>query len=212
MRRKNVMQTQTKNTKNLNSNIQNFKKSDVITKSLKQLEIPPLTFEMRNWITDWTTINYRNHISKSLPELLFEDADLFFHMYENNFFRGDLEKEAEELYKRARSIKVPSRNGQNMLVQYFSYYDRKSKKEKFSMMKLIPNGPVLGHLNVSTWIDFYVPRSYSDFNKTGYKNFVVALKEILFRNRSLRMNSEDCELFFNRQRYFDLHRMDVVQL
>ncbi len=35
------MQTKNKNTKNLDSNIQNFKKSDVITKSLKQHEIPP---------------------------------------------------------------------------------------------------------------------------------------------------------------------------
>ena len=42
------MQTQTKNTKNLDSNIQNFKKSDAINKSLKQHEFPSLTFERRN--------------------------------------------------------------------------------------------------------------------------------------------------------------------
>jgi hypothetical protein len=38
------MQTQTKNTKNLDSIIQNFKKSDATTKLLKQHEIPSLTF------------------------------------------------------------------------------------------------------------------------------------------------------------------------
>ena len=38
------MQNHTKNTKNLDSNVQHLKKSDLIKKSLKQLEIPPLTF------------------------------------------------------------------------------------------------------------------------------------------------------------------------
>jgi len=42
------MQTQTKNTKNLGSIVQHLKKSDLIKKSLKQLEIPSLPFERRN--------------------------------------------------------------------------------------------------------------------------------------------------------------------
>ena len=114
----------------LDSIVQPIDKSDVITKSVNQHEILPLIFGVRNWIMDWTTINYRNHKSRSLPELIFEDADLFFHMYENKFFHYDLAKEAEVLYRRARSIKVPPKNGQNMLVKYFSYYDRNPKKKK----------------------------------------------------------------------------------
>ena len=206
------MHTQTKNTKNLDSNIQHIEISDVITKSVNQHEILPLIFGVRNWIMDWTTINYRNHKSRSLPELIFEDADLFFHMYENKFFHYDLAKEAEVLYRRARSIKVPPKNGQNMLVKYFSYYDSKSKKDKFLMMKHIPDGSEPGRYKISSWIDFYVPRSYSDFDKTGYENFVRMLKGILFGNRSYRMNTLDCEIFFNRQRYFDLRRVRDAQL
>jgi len=158
---------------------------------------------------DWTTINYRNHKSESLPQLLFEDADLFFYLYENKFFYYDLAKEAEVLYRRARSIKVPPKDGKEMLVKYFSYYDRNSKKKKFSMMKLIPDGSDPGGYKISSWIDFYEPRSYSDFDKTGYKNFVRMLKGILFGNRSYPL---DCELFFNRQRYFDLRRVEELQL
>ena len=75
------------------------------------------------------------------------------------------------------------------------------------MMKLIPDGSDLGPHKISSWIDFYEPRSYSDFDKTGYKNFVRMLTGILFGNRSYPL---DCELFFNRQRYFDLRRVDVV--
>ena len=174
-----------------------------------QNEIPPLIFGVRNWTMDWTTINYRNHKCRSLPELIFEDGDLFFHMYENKYFYYDLAKEAEVLYRRARSIKVPSRNGQKMLVKYFTYPDRKSKKKKFLMMKLIPDGSDLGRHKVSSWIDFYEPRSYSDFDKTGYEKFVRMLKGILFGNRSYPL---DCELFFNRQRYFDLRRVKMMQL
>ena len=80
------------------------------------------------------------------------------------------------------------------------------------MMKLIPDGSDPGRHKISSWIDFYVPRSYSDFDKTGYENFVRMLKGILFGNRSYRMNTLDCEIFFNRQRYFDLRRVRDAQL
>ena len=155
---------------------------------------------------NWTNIRFRKFTSKSLPQLIFEDADFFFHAYENYYFDGNQEQEAEELYRKARSIRVPPRNGKKMLVKYFSYYDRKSKNDKFLMMKLIPDGSDRGRHKISSWIDFYVPRSYSDFDKTGYENFVVMLKGILFENRSLRMNRQDCEAFFDDEKKFDMDR------
>ena len=79
---------------------------------------------------NWTTIRFRKFTSNSLPELIIEDGDFFFHAYENYYFDGNIEQEAEELYRRARSIRVPPRNGKKMLVKYFSYYDRNSKKKK----------------------------------------------------------------------------------
>ena len=200
------MQNHTKNTKNLDSNIQHIEISDVITKSVNQHEILPLIFGVRNWIMDWTTINYRNHKSRSLPELIFEDADLFFHMYENNFFRGYLAKEAEVLYRRARSIRVPSRNGQKMLVEYLFHPDG-----KFGTMQLIPDGSDIEGLIVSQWIDFYVPRSHSHFDKTGYENFVMGLKSILFNNPVLRMYSHNWNEFFDDEDNFDLRRVEEME-
>jgi hypothetical protein len=41
-------------------------------------------------------------------------------------------------------------------------------------------------------------------DKTGYKNFVFALKAILFGDRSRRMNRRACEAFFNEDNNFDL--------
>jgi hypothetical protein len=92
---------------------------------------------------------------------------------------------------------VPSRNDQKMLIEYVIHRDIYSREERFGTMRLITDGPGLECLNVSSKIDFYVPRSYNPYDKTGYKNFVSTLKAILFGNPSRRMNRRACENFFN---------------
>ena len=149
---------------------------------------------------NWTIVNFGKHKGKSLPQIIFKDADWFFHSYENDYFNGTLAHEAQELYRRARSIRVPPRNSQKMLVEYFFH-----SNGKFGTMHLIPDGPDLGRLNVASSIDFYVPRSRSHFDKTGYKNFVFALKAILFGDPSHRMNRRACEAFFNDDENFDMN-------
>ena len=160
----------------------------------------------------WTTIPFGKHRGKTLPQLIFNDADYYFFLYEKFYFHGDLEKEADYLYPRARSIKVPSKNGKKMLVQYSFKYNAKSKRVEFATMELIPDGSNIEGLNVSSWIDFYVPRSRSHFDKTGYENFVMGLKSILFNNPVLRMYHNACEEFFDDEDNFDLRRVRDVQL
>ena len=161
---------------------------------------------------DWTRIHFGKYRGKNLPEIIFEDADYFFFLYENYFFHGDLEKEANYLYPRARSIKVPSKNGKKMLIKYFFNRNEKSRRVKFYKMKLIPDGSDRGRSNVSSWIDFYLPRSRSHFDKTGYENFVMGLKSILFNNPVLRMYSHNWQEFFDDEDNFDLRRVRDVQL
>ena len=153
---------------------------------------------------EWTEVNFGKQKGLTLPQIIFKDADWFFHAYENGFFKGAYAQEARELYRRARSIKVPQRNGQLMVVEYVTHYDSRSQIEKFGTMRLITNGSGLEGLNVAQSIDFYVPRSYATYDKTGYKNFVSALKAILFDNSSRRMNRWACEKFFYNDDNFDL--------
>ena len=153
---------------------------------------------------NWTVINFGKHKGKSLPQIIFRDADWFFHAYENEYFKGIQAREARELYRRARSIRVPLRNGQKMLVEYFIHHDGKSRSGKFGTMRLIPDGPGRGSRNVASSIDFYAPRIYAQYDKTGYKNFVSAFKAIIFGNASRRMNRQACEAFFNDNDNFDL--------
>ena len=159
---------------------------------------------------NYTEVRFGKYRGKILPEVIFEDADYFFHAYESYYFEDTLAQEAKELYRRARSILVPSRNGKKMLVQYAFTYNLKSKREEFSTMRLIPDDPELERSNISSWIDFYVPRSRSHFDKNGYRRFVMGLKSIVFGNSTFRMTRCDCDSFFYDKFNFDLDR--VAQL
>ena len=89
---------------------------------------------------NWTTINFGKHKGKTLPQVILDDPDWFFWAYENKIFKGALAFEAQEVYRRARSIRVPQRNGQRMLVEYI--IDKPTGK--FGKMRLIPDGTDLG--------------------------------------------------------------------
>ena len=154
---------------------------------------------------EWSLISFGKYKGKSLPQIIFKDADWFFNGYEKGYFKGVLAQEAHELYRRARSIRIPQRNGQKMLIEYHIHRDGNSGKGKFGMMQLITDGSALRRMNVASSIDFYVPRSLATYDKTGYRNFVSMLKAILFRNPSHRMNRRACEAFFNDDANFDLN-------
>lgn len=152
----------------------------------------------------WSKVNFGKYGGLTLPQIIFKDPDWFFHACENGYFKGALAADARELCRRARSIKVPQQNGQGMLVEYLFHRNRGAGSVKFGTMQLIADGPGLGHLNVSHVIDFYVPRSMARYDKTGYKNFVAALKAILWDNPSKRMNRRACEAFFDDDNNFVL--------
>jgi len=149
---------------------------------------------------NWTNINFGKHQGKTLPQVILDDPDWFFWAYENKVFKGALAFEAQEVYRRARSIKVPQRNGQRMLVEYV--IDKPTGK--YGMMRLILDGTDLEHLNVSPVIDFFTPRAYAGCDKTGCKNLVFDFKAIYFGNRSHRMSKRAREEFFNDDRNFKL--------
>jgi hypothetical protein len=94
---------------------------------------------------EWTKLNFGKHKGKTLPQIMFTDADWFFYAYENRFLKNGLAYEAAEIYRRARAIRVPQINGQRMLVEYITH----KSNWKFGTMGLIPDGPNLGHLDVS---------------------------------------------------------------
>jgi hypothetical protein len=149
---------------------------------------------------NWTPLKFGEHRGKSLPQVMFKDPDWFFDGCKKGYFKNGQVHEAREIYRRSRSIRVPQQNGQRMLVEYIIH----KPNGKFGTMGLILDGPCLQHLYVSPVIDFYVPRAQAGYDKLGYKNFVFALKGILFNDHSRYMSKKACEEFFNDDDNFDL--------
>jgi hypothetical protein len=146
----------------------------------------------------WTPINFKKHQDKTFPQVMFKDADWFFYAYDKNYFKNGLANQAHEIYLKARSIRVPEINDQEMMVKYEIY------NNKFQTMYLIPYSPGLQDMDVSRFIDFYTPRKYASYDKLGYKNFVQALKEILFGDSHHYITKAICEEFFNNDSNFNL--------
>jgi hypothetical protein len=149
----------------------------------------------------WTTITFGKHEGKTLPQIIFDDADWFFYAYEQGYFKNGLAQEAREICRRARAIRIPEQDGQKMLVEYRV----DPSTGKFATMFLIPEGPVFERQTVSPVIDFCVPRSLAPYDKLGNKNFVFALKAILFGNHSRRLSKQAREDFFSDDRNFVLN-------
>jgi hypothetical protein len=150
----------------------------------------------------WTELKWGRHAGKTLPQIIFCDGDWFFWAYEEDKFMGHQAQEACELYRRARSIRVPARNGKRMLVEYIIHYTG-----EFGTMGLIADEPGIEHLNVSDTIDFYVPRFHARYDKMGYNLFVSALTAIFFGNSQLTMDRKTCEAFFNDDSNFYLPQL-----
>jgi len=146
----------------------------------------------------WTQISFGKHKDKTLPQVMFNNADWFFWAYENRCFKNGLAHQAREIYRRSRCIRVPEIDNQERVVKYEIY------KSKFQTMCLIPNIPGMQGENVSRLIDFYTPKKYAQYDKTGFNNFVHALKGILFGNPGRYMTKAICEEFFSNDSNFDL--------
>ena len=150
---------------------------------------------------NWTTIGFGKHKGKTLPEVIFDDADWFFWAYEEDIFKGALAREIREVYRRARAIRIPEQGGQRRCVEYRFH----PKNGKFTTMFLIPQGPIFERQTVSPVIDFYVPRSRGPYDKKGCKNLIFAFKAIYFGDQSHRLSKHACENFFNDDRNFVLN-------
>ena len=144
---------------------------------------------------DWTQLTNTKHKGKTLPQVIFNDPDYFFWAYENKVFKGHLSIQADEVYQKARNIKVPQTGEYKSVVRYLIH----KPTRKFATIELIPEssldyrGPDL-ILNV---IDLSVPRQISRYDKLGSKNIISGTKAILFKNPVCKMTKTRCEEFFD---------------
>lgn len=153
----------------------------------------------------WTEVHFGKHKGKTLPQIIFSDPDYFFWAYEKGLFTGYLLEEAEEVYRKATSIRIPQpQTGEKLVVEYAinppsgSFYD----------FKIVPKSRSLHKGSTSTFrdnkIDMNIPREMKKYDKMGYKLFLKYLKINIFRNGNYRFTKKNCEDFFANDKNFIL--------
>jgi len=153
---------------------------------------------------NWTQVTFGKHKGNTIPQIMFGDPDWFYWACENGAFKGNLLQEAKYVHARACAIRIPEKDGEKRLVEYTIDWPT----GKFGTMAIIPEAQSAGLGASSTSrgkvIDMRVPRNIAKHDKTGYKNFIFALKAILFGDPGYRMTKRRCEEFFEDDRNFAL--------
>ena len=146
----------------------------------------------------WTELHFKRHPGKTLPQVLWSDPDWFFWNFENGIFNSNplLFSEAAELDRKARSIRIPSRLGENVEAQYI----RHPETGHFAVVEVVPRRqqvhggsyPAL-RLNV---FDMSIPHQLKAYDKSGDRLHLASLKYLLFGDGRRRMTKRRCETFF----------------
>lgn len=144
----------------------------------------------------WSELRFGKHIGKSLPQVIFSDPDWFFWAVEDGVFKGPTEREAADLSRKARSIRIPGKKGDQLVAEYFMH----PPTGRFARMQIVtadtPKRQGSSPAIRKDVIDLSMPRQIAPYDKLGCKILISSVKHALFGNRSARMTRERCENFF----------------
>jgi hypothetical protein len=151
----------------------------------------------------WTNVTFGKHKGKSLPQVVFDDPDWFFWAREQGAFHGILRREADEVHRRATSIRVPQDDPDETLVaEYGMHHGR------FCHLEVVPESRERHAGSTSTTrlpvFDMSFPRQVKGYDKLGYRILVRSLKFHLFRSERARLTRKRCEDFFDHDSNFVL--------
>lgn len=151
----------------------------------------------------WFDLNFGKHSGRSLPEVIFKDADWFFWAGNAGVFnnRGAFLEQAQSIWQRATAIRIPE-----AFSGHVAQYVVNRPTGLLQEMILIP---AESHRYEHAYytedhIDLSVPRWLKDYDKRGFKQIIRDLKFYLFGNTSARMSKQRCEDFFSDDNNFVL--------
>jgi hypothetical protein len=152
----------------------------------------------------WSTVNFGKHKGKTLPQIVFTDPDYFFWAMGEGVFRkkGDLEREAKDIWHKARNIRIPGNDKDQLRAEYSIHFPT----GKFGDMEIVPVSQARHEGSTRTIrknvIDLNVPRQLASYDKLGCRTLLSCVKYALFRSSKARMTREKCEKFFADDRNF----------
>jgi hypothetical protein len=144
----------------------------------------------------WLKLDFGKHKGKTIPQIMFTDPEWFFWAYGVRAFKRDLLRQAQDIYGKASSIRVPQEGDEKRFVEYIV----DASTGKFGTIRIITGNietykPLTRNLVLEV-IDMRVPRQISPHDKAGYKNLLSAMKAILFGDSGYKMKWRRCEKFF----------------
>ena len=153
---------------------------------------------------EWTKLKFSKYIGKTLPEVMFKDPDWFYYSYKEGRFWGKMKYEAEEIYRKSRSINIPQNGSTRLVAEYAFHPDDGS----FVGLEIVTENTPRHTGDTLTsrfdFIDMMVPHNNRNYDKLGNKLLIQKMKYYLFGNNSYRMTKAKCEAFFSDSNNFVL--------
>ncbi len=144
----------------------------------------------------WTVVPFGKYKGKTLPEIIVRDPDWFFWAAPKLY--GKLADEAEELARRARTIKIPNLRRKNLQVEY--KYEMGHSFCGFAFVKA-------GNLQYSRWatrlpyLDLSWPLRRKKYDKRAGRTMIRDFR-IQYFGEHKRLTKQRCEEFFSNERNF----------
>ena len=147
----------------------------------------------------WATVDFGQHEGKTLPQIVLSDPDWFFWAVEERVFDDKplLRKQAREIYRKARTIKIPGKDPAKWKIEYVI----DPMVNKFSDFDVVEkNRPT--HTGSSAtfredYLDLSTPRRISEYDKLGCQSIIKGLKYYVFGDSEIRLTKKRCEEFFS---------------
>ena len=147
----------------------------------------------------WTTVGIGKYKDKTLPQILFTDPDWFFSAYEERSFQGLMQEEADTIYRRATSIRVPQQGAERLVADYHMHHPT----GKFDHLEIVPvSQPKHKRTVRKDVIDLKVSHDLSYRDKHGGRLLVADTKYLLFGDAKFKMTKAKCEGFFDDKEKF----------
>lgn len=145
----------------------------------------------------WLQFPYGEYKGKTFPQIVLSDPDWFFYKMEVNDFRnrGRLTEEAEEINRKAKSIRIPDPEGKDLVAEYAI------SGNKFFSLEIVPKSKPEHRGSTHTVrekvVNLSFPRQFQSFDKKGCYFLLKDVKKYIFGNSEIIFTKKRCEEFFN---------------
>lgn len=148
---------------------------------------------------NWTIVDFGKFADKkmSLPQIVLTDPDWFWHLDEEDAFKGwgPLAKEADDIAAKAQKIRIPGKNRKRWkVVNYLTPEGSFSHFDVFDARADCHMGSA--RTRITDFIDLSLPHRLKPYDKKGGKALIMGLKYQLYGRTNIRLTKGRCEEFF----------------